>query len=48
MFFGPSSRNLPKEVFSDLIELVYQFGSNHGVKWSEKAKRNVQEVREAA
>jgi len=48
VFFGPSSRNLPKEVFSDLIELVMAFGSNHGVVWSEKSKRNAEEVRAAA
>ena len=32
---GASSRVLPKRQFSDLIELIYSFGAENGVKFNE-------------
>jgi hypothetical protein len=36
-----------KKEFSDLVEIIYAFGSEHGVKWSEKALECYQEYRQA-
>lgn len=33
---GGSSSNMSKARFSDLIEIIYAFGSQQGVKWSEE------------
>lgn len=33
---GRSSSNLSKAEFSDLIELIHQFGANHGVKFHDR------------
>lgn len=35
---GMHTRNLPKHRFSELIEIIYAFGSGRDVKWSEPAK----------
>jgi len=34
---GVSTSNMPKKVFSEYIEFLYWFGSEHNVTWSEKA-----------
>lgn len=34
---GRSSSNLSKQEFSDLIEIVHQFGANHGVTFHDPA-----------
>lgn len=34
---GRSSSNLEKSEFSDLIELIHQFGANHGVVFGDQA-----------
>jgi hypothetical protein len=34
---GLSTKNLNKEEFSDLIEIIYAFGSEKEVRWSERA-----------
>jgi hypothetical protein len=34
---GQRTSTMPKQQFSDLIELIYSFGAEHGVKWSEPA-----------
>lgn len=32
---GCSSSNMGKKMFADMIEIIYVFGTEHGVKWSE-------------
>ncbi|WP_253075678.1 recombination protein NinB [Bradyrhizobium sp. 2] len=34
---GRSSSNLSKSEFSDLIELIHQFGANHGVVFGDQS-----------
>lgn len=34
---GKSTSRMKKDEFSDLIELIYAFGAERGVQWSEKA-----------
>ncbi|MDR2219745.1 MAG: recombination protein NinB [Methylobacillus sp.] len=34
---GQRTSRMAKQEFSDLIELIYAFGADHGVKWSERA-----------
>lgn len=41
-----SSRKLSKKEFSDLIELTYAFGTDNGVKWSEKSVKAYEKYRE--
>lgn len=36
---GRSSSKLSKQEFSDLIELIYAFGAERGVVWSEPSER---------
>ena len=43
---GMSTSKMDKETFSMLIEVIYAFGSNHGVKWSEKALATYEKYRE--
>lgn len=31
---GQSTSKMPKALFSEMIELIYAFGAEHGVKWS--------------
>lgn len=45
---GGGSSKLNKQQFSDLIELIYAFGAEHGVDWSEPAKKAYDENRRAA
>lgn len=35
---GFRSSRLTKSQMSDLIEFIYQFGAEHGVRWSDEAK----------
>lgn len=35
---GRSSSNLTKKEFGDLIEVIYAFGAQHGVEWSEPSR----------
>lgn len=35
---GRSSSDLSKEEFTMLIELIFAFGANHGVRWSNESK----------
>jgi hypothetical protein len=45
---GQHTSTMGKKQFSDLIELMYAFGSERGVKWSEPAKDIYAEYRKAA
>ena len=40
---GMSTSKMNKRVFSDLIELIYAFGSHNNVKWSEKSNKHYEE-----
>ncbi|GGO89112.1 hypothetical protein GCM10011348_46100 [Marinobacterium nitratireducens] len=44
---GVSTSKMKKETFSQLIELMYAFGAEQGVKWSESAMRAYEQYREA-
>ena len=35
---GTSTSTMGKKMFSDLIELIYAFGAEHEVEWSDEAK----------
>jgi hypothetical protein len=35
---GFRSKDLNKQQMSDLIEVIYEYGSRHGVEWSEKGE----------
>lgn len=45
---GAHTSHMDKRTFSDLIELIYAFGSEHGVTWSEPAQRSIQRWRRVA
>lgn len=45
---GHRTSTMPKSEFSDLIELIYSFGCDHLVKWSEPAMKSYQEGAHAA
>lgn len=32
---GTSTRNMTKQEFSDLVELIYKFGAEQGVRWTD-------------
>jgi hypothetical protein len=38
---------MPKAVFSRLIEIIYAFGAEQNVEWSEPAMRAYEQYREA-
>lgn len=44
---GQRTSTMGKRLFSDLIELIYAFGAQHGVKWSEPVTRSYGEGRAA-
>ena len=44
---GLSTSRMKKPEFCELIELIYAFGAEHGVKWSEKALAIYDEMTEA-
>lgn len=45
---GGKTSTMGKKMFSEMIELMYAFGSDHDVEWSEKSKVIQQELRIAA
>ena len=45
---GGSTSRMNKAVFCEFIELIYAFGSQHDVQWSEKALSIYDEMRAAA
>ena len=45
---GGRTSKMGKKMFSEMIELIYAFGADHDVVWSEKSKENYQELRKAA
>lgn len=44
---GQSTSRMNKQQFSELIELIYAFGANQGMTWSEPALQVYQQYREA-
>jgi len=40
---GQSTSKMSKATFSELIELIYAFGSQHNVQWSELSRSNFAE-----
>lgn len=40
---GAHTSRMNSDEFSDLIELIYSFGTEHAVVWSEKSKETIQE-----
>lgn len=44
---GVRTSKMKKREMADLIEIVYSFGANHGVKWSEPALECYEHYREA-
>lgn len=46
VFVGRSTKEMSRRTMSDLIELMYAFGAERGVVWSEKSKKNFAELRE--
>lgn len=47
VMLGHSTSKMRKAEFSELIELIYSYGSNNGVQWSEKALAIYDEYRES-
>lgn len=45
---GAHTSTMDKREFADLIELIYAFGSEHEVTWSEPAKKTIEQYRKAA
>lgn len=45
---GVSTSRMNKELFSQLIELIYAFGAEQGVQWSEQASQQLYELRNVA
>lgn len=45
---GAHTSTMDKHEFSDLIELMMAFGSEHNVTWSEPAKKTIEKHRRAA
>lgn len=45
---GMRTSQMRKQEFSDLIELIYAYGSEHGINWSEPAMQAYESYREAA
>lgn len=48
VMLGKRTSKMRKAEFAHLIELIYAFGSNHGVQWSEPALAVYEQYREAA
>jgi len=44
---GTSTSKMNKQQFSDLLELIYAFGANHQIKWSDPALEAFEHYREA-
>lgn len=47
VFLGRSTSRMNKAQFSELIELIYAYGAEHGVQWSEKAASDYEQYRGA-
>ena len=47
VFLGMRTSKLTKARFAELIELIYAYGSERGVQWSEKAHESYEKYREA-
>jgi len=45
---GMRTSKMGKREFADLIELIYAFGAEHEVKWSEPALKGFEQYREVA
>lgn len=45
---GMRTSRMRKKEFSDLIELIYAYGSEHGITWSEPSLRAYESYEEAA
>ena len=45
---GVSTSRMNKDLFSQLIELIYAFGAEQGVRWSEQASQQLYELRNVA
>lgn len=43
VYLGHSTSRMDKKTFAELIELIYAYGSNHDVRWSEPALRAYEE-----
>lgn len=43
---GGRTSTMGKKVFSEMIELMYAFGAEHDVIWSEKSKELYKEIKE--
>lgn len=48
VMLGYSTSRMRKPEFSELIELIYSYGANNGIEWSEKALAVYAEYKEAA
>lgn len=48
VMLGKRTSKMRKAEFAQLIELIYAFGSQHGVQWSEPALAVYEQYREAA
>lgn len=48
VMLGHSTSKMRKAEFSELIELIYSYGAENGVHWSEKAQAVYAEYREAS
>lgn len=48
VFLRSSSRSLTKKRFSDLIEIIYAYGAERGVCWSDPALAVYEQYKEAA
>lgn len=48
VMLGKRTSKMRKAEFAQLIELIYAFGSQHGVQWSEPALAIYEQYREAA
>ena len=48
VMLGSRTSKMRKKEFAELIEFIYWFGSERGVKWSEPALRTYEQYREVA
>jgi hypothetical protein len=42
---GMRTSKMDRKTFAELVEYIYAFGADKGVKWSEKSEANVKEIR---
>jgi hypothetical protein len=48
VFVGCSTSLMGKKEFSDLIELMYMFGANNNVQWSDASHKHFEQLRRTA